>query len=256
MIKECLKSRFMEGCEPFIEIGENGIGVIFQHGATGTPASMKWAAKYFQGRGYTVMVPALAGHATTVEDVARKTADDYRTSLETAICYLRGCCDKVYLCGLSMGCMISLIVGSYMKIDGLVLMAGPAWGCGLDMKNATSPGNAPEQGGWYRPELKQNWKTYDAARMFALSRQSMQELYALEERAAAQATLPVCLIYSNNDKTVPIEHGKFLFDALRTEQKELHILEHSGHVLTADGERDTVFRIIDKFIQNTIEGIA
>lgn len=252
MLEETLKSRFMEGCEPFILPGSNGIGIIFQHGATGTPASMKWAAEYFYRRGYTVMAPALAGHATVVDDVGRKTPDDYRTALETAICYMKGYCEKVYLCGLSMGCMVSLIVGSYMEVEGLVLMAGPMWGEQADM-DAAANGGSPEQNGWYCPELKEDWKTYDAAKMFTLAQSSMQEFYKLEERAATQVSVPACLIYSRGDKMVPPKHGEFLYDALQGEKKELHILEHSGHVLTADGERDTVFRIIEDFIKNTVE---
>ena len=45
------------------------IGIVFVHGFTGSPASMRPWAAYFEERGYTVSVPRLPGHATEWQDL-------------------------------------------------------------------------------------------------------------------------------------------------------------------------------------------
>ena len=45
------------------------IGIIFVHGFTGSPASMRPRAHFFQEKGYTVRVPRLPGHGTQWEDL-------------------------------------------------------------------------------------------------------------------------------------------------------------------------------------------
>lgn len=250
-----LESRYMEGCEPFLKIGNNGIGLIFQHGATGTPASMKYAADYFVSRGYTVMAPTLAGHATDVNDLKRCNTDDFRTSLENAVYLMRSACDKVILCGLSMGSMMSSIVGSYTPIDGLVLMAGPANMKVTEpaVKITVDPGSkSPELNGWYKSELMMNWKVYNQQEMFSIVDPLMPEFMNLIEEAIPQISAPTCLIYSKGDKIVSYKVGESLYEQLITENKELHVLEHSGHVLTADGERDKVFEIIENFVKQKV----
>ena len=50
--------------------GENkDIGILFVHGFTGTPASMRPFAHYFNERGYRVSVPLLPGHGTKWQDL-------------------------------------------------------------------------------------------------------------------------------------------------------------------------------------------
>jgi carboxylesterase len=240
----------MEGCEPFLTVGNNGIGIIFQHGSTGTPASMIYAAQYFKNKGYTVLAPALAGHATCVSDLSRCTVDDFRTALESAIDLLNSCCDKVILCGLSMGGMLSAIVGSYMPIEGLVLMAAPSPRFSTTGKVRDCGSKSPEENGWYRPDLMRNWKTYGMDEMMkALPKNFMEDFIRTEEECIPNISVPTCLIYSKGDKVCSIENGYNIFNALTVSDKHLNILEKSGHVLTADGERDKVFRMIENFAE-------
>jgi carboxylesterase len=244
-----LKSRFMQGCEPYFKIGTNGIGIIFQHGATGTPASMIHAAEYFHKKAYTVLAPRLAGHATVAADLKRCTVDDFRTELETAVALMHSCCDKLILCGLSMGSVTASIVGSYSDIDGLVLMAGPSpkYSVGEDgLKKETGSRNV-EKSGWHKPELKGDWKLYTDIDMESLNT-IIRDLISVSETAIPNISVPTQLIYSKGDSVVAAENGQVIYNMLRCDRKYISVLEHSGHVLVADGERDTVFHIIEKFI--------
>ncbi|NTV37277.1 MAG: carboxylesterase, partial [Anaerolineaceae bacterium] len=54
----------MSTAEPFLLPGGK-VGCLLIHGFTGTPKEMRWWGEDLAGRGYTVLAPRLAGHATT-----------------------------------------------------------------------------------------------------------------------------------------------------------------------------------------------
>ena len=63
-----MTTAIMPGCESFA--AENGpLGVLVLHGFTGNPASMRPLAELIAAAGYSVELPRLPGHGTTVEDM-------------------------------------------------------------------------------------------------------------------------------------------------------------------------------------------
>ncbi|MCJ7622927.1 MAG: prolyl oligopeptidase family serine peptidase [Anaerolineaceae bacterium] len=60
---------------------------------------------------------------------------------------------------------------------------------------------------------------------------------------------PILLIQSINDASVPREHIQKIYDRLGTENKEMRLVENSGHVITRDSERDIVFSAASDFIK-------
>lgn len=92
----------MPGCESFA--AENGpLGVLVLHGFTGNPASMRPLAELIGAAGYSVELPRLPGHGTTVEDMKTTTWSDWSGAALAAYDDLRARCDKVAVVGLSMG---------------------------------------------------------------------------------------------------------------------------------------------------------
>ena len=77
----------------------------------------------------------------------------------------------------------------------------------------------------------------------------MQELLKLEKETVDEIQVPTLLIYSKGDKVCDWHQGEVIFDCIQAPKKEFCVLEHSGHVLTADGERDLVFQRIETFIE-------
>lgn len=70
----------MPEAEPFFFEG-NRIGVLVQHGFTGTTQSMRGIGEVFANQGYTVYGPRLAGHGThyhvaTLDHDADKISDE------------------------------------------------------------------------------------------------------------------------------------------------------------------------------------
>jgi carboxylesterase len=88
--------------EPFYYPG-NKIGCLLVHGFTGSPKEMHWMGEYLESQGYTVLGIRLAGHATCLEDMSRMTWQDWATSVEDGYHLLKGCVDRIFIIGLSMG---------------------------------------------------------------------------------------------------------------------------------------------------------
>jgi carboxylesterase len=90
------------GAEPWSSVGGSH-GVLVLHGFTGNPQSMRPLAEVVAKAGFTVDLPLLPGHGTSVEDMVPTRWEDWSGAAETAYQALAARCDKVVVAGLSMG---------------------------------------------------------------------------------------------------------------------------------------------------------
>jgi len=97
-----MTTNIMPGCEPFSVSGGRD-GVLVLHGFTGNPQSMRPLAEAIANAGYTVELPRLPGHGTTVEDMMTTGWSDWSGAADAAYRELATRCDRVAVVGLSMG---------------------------------------------------------------------------------------------------------------------------------------------------------
>ena len=90
------------------------IGIVFVHGFTGSPASMRPWAHYFEERGFTVRVPRIPGHGTKWQDLNEVEWQEWPAKVEREIAPLVAWCEKVFIFGLSMGGANTLHVAARM----------------------------------------------------------------------------------------------------------------------------------------------
>jgi carboxylesterase len=78
----------------------------------------------------------------------------------------------------------------------------------------------------------------------------LRDLLVEMNAALPQVTEPVLLIYSRNDTGVRAEdgHADLIYAALGSAQKSLVWVEDSGHVITRDAARQTVFQAVGNFV--------
>ena len=92
----------MPGAAPLSATG-NDVGVLVLHGFTGNPGTMRPLAEALVDAGFTVEMPRLPGHGTTIEDMMTTTWADWSGAAEAAYADLAGRCRAVVVAGLSMG---------------------------------------------------------------------------------------------------------------------------------------------------------
>jgi len=80
------------------------------------------ARKYLHERGYTMSGPLLPGHNTSPQDLNRQKWHHWTSAVEQAYQELQSKCDRVFVCGESMGGLLTLHCASHHpEIAGIVI---------------------------------------------------------------------------------------------------------------------------------------
>ncbi|HEV3213833.1 MAG TPA: alpha/beta fold hydrolase [Acidimicrobiales bacterium] len=90
------------GAAPFSATGGDR-GVLVLHGFTGSPASMRPLAESLADRGYSVELPRLPGHGTSLDDMVPTRWADWTAAAAASFDALAARCSAVGIAGLSMG---------------------------------------------------------------------------------------------------------------------------------------------------------
>jgi carboxylesterase len=254
-------SQIIPTAEPFFFLGDSTKpACLLIHGFTGAPKEMRWMGEYLNQRGYTCLGVRLAGHATDPEDMIRSHYTDWIACVEDGYHLLRGVTEKIFLVGLSMGGVLSLLMSTRLAphVKGVVVMSTPyklpddprlrhiEW---ISKIVAYMPKSDEKPGaGWFDKEA---WKEHISYPQNPV--RSIGELNKLlgEMRAALpQINVPVLLMHSRDDRYVLPENMELIYaDLLNAQDKTKLYMTGSGHVVTRDAARQQVFQSASEFIQ-------
>jgi carboxylesterase len=245
--------------EPFFLLGDRSQpACLLIHGFTGTPKEMRWMGEYLNQRGYTCLGLRLPGHATHPEDMIRSSWTDWVASVEDGYHFLCGLTDDIFLIGLSMGGVLSLLVSTQLDVKGVIAMSTPSrlpidypiWFLKLvslvmryQPKSKEPPGS-----GWFDKTAHQDHLSY--AKNPVRSAVELKKLM-LEMRAALpKVKVPVLLMHSKDEKYILSENMESIYAGLvnASDKTKLYITG-SGHVLPRDASREQVFKFAVEFIQ-------
>lgn len=245
--------------EPFLLVGEaNKPACLLVHGFTGTPKEMRWMGEFLHGQGYTCLGIRLAGHATHPEDMIRSTRADWIASVEDGYHTLCGLTDKIFMIGLSMGGILSLLLAARLDVIGVVAMSTPyrmpsdypVWLMRLfshftpfHRKGRGEPGS-----GWFDASAYNEHISYprNPVRSAAELKMLIQEMH----EALPAVHVPVLLMHSRDDRYVLPDNMEQIYNQLTgTSDKTRLYISGSGHVLPRDAARHQVFQHTLEFIQ-------
>jgi len=216
--------------------------------------------EYLNQQGYTCLGIRLAGHATQPEDMIRSRWTDWTASVEDGYNILCGLTDDIFLAGLSMGGILSLLMSTRLapRVKGVIAMSTPArmpseypiWFMKLISpviryrpKTREAPGS-----GWFDKAAYQDNITYEKNPV-----RSAAELkrLILEMRAALpKVNVPVLLMHSRDETYILPDNIEYIYDHLvNTSDKTKLYITGSGHNLTRDARREQVFQTAAAFLQ-------
>ncbi len=215
--------------------------------------------EYLNQRGsLTCLGIRLAGHTTDPEDMIRSNWTDWIASVEDGYRLLRGVSDDVFLIGLSMGGVLSLLMATRLDVRGVVAMSTPyklrddprlrhleLIGKSLPFmpKSDEEPGT-----GWFDREAWKDHISYPQNPVRSIG--ELNKLLGEMRAALPKVKAPVLLIHSKDDGYVLPENMEMIHDALEnsSDRTKLYVTG-SGHVVTRDAARRQVFESALKFIQ-------
>lgn len=223
--------------------GNNGEAVALVHGFTGVPAHFRPLGAFLNSHGYTVVAPRLAGHGTSVDDMATTGADDWIASARDAVAEVADH-DRIHLAGLSMGGLISILlagptgaatvttINSPVIVHDKKLYIAPL--ARYFMREVSWPETDPPE---LDEEMLQYWLPYPgfttkgAIGLLSIGRRALL--------AARQLEVPALVIQSRTDEAVNPRSANILAKALGKETRVVW-LENSIHLALLDRERDVI----------------
>jgi len=232
----------LEGAEPFSAAG-GPEGVLVLHGFTGNPQSMRPLAEAMADAGFTVELPLIPGHGTSIEDMVTTRWADWSAAAERAYEELAARCSAVVVAGLSMGGTLTLwLAERHPEIAGIVLvnpLAEPPGDDVRDMLTATLESGTELAPGIGSDIAKEGTVELAYAELPLAAVLSLFE--AAEDVAVdlAQVGCPVLLLSSRQDHVVEPGSGDLVAGTVSGPVERVW-LERSYHVATLDYDQDEI----------------
>ncbi len=234
----------LPGAEPWSAAG-GPAGALCLHGFTGNPSSMRGLAQAFAAAGFSVELPRLPGHGTTVEEMKGTRWADWTAEVEAAYQRLAARTERVVVAGLSMGGSLSLWTAfQHPEVAGQGLV-NPATmpqppevmemvhGM-LDEGVDHMPGIGADIAD---PDVTES--AYDETPLRPLASLVEDGLAPLADRYG-ELTCPLLLLTSPQDHVVDPGNGSFLAETYGGPVERIS-LERSYHVATLDFDKDLIF---------------
>lgn len=219
-------------------------GVLLIHGFTGSPRSIRAWAEHLEADGFRVALPRLPGHGTSWQELALTEWPDWYACVEREFRQLRQSCDQVFVCGLSVGGTLALLLAEREgdAVAGLVLVnaivtSSDRRAVALPVLRMLLPSLAGIANDIARPGVDEGG--YDRAPLHAAY--SMTRMWREVREALGRVSQPLLVFRSVTDHVVDPSSGRVILASVSSSDVREQLLFRSYHVATMDYEADEIF---------------
>jgi carboxylesterase len=251
----------MPGAEPFFHRG-NQIGCLCLHGFMASPNELRWMGEALAAQGFTVYVPRLTGHGIDHRIMTRMHWYDWYTSALDGYHILKAQCEQVIPIGLSMGGLLALMLAAEYPVAGVGVLASPLFVKARIVRHTgwlkylvrytEQPDSQRLRDVIHQEQVRRGDPLVGRVRYNTWATSAVWEFNKLMLRARAclpDVTAPLLTIYAQRDDTGLVENVEILKRESSSAAIESFILLETGHILSQDIERETVFQLINNFIR-------
>jgi carboxylesterase len=236
------------------------VGCLLCHGFTGTPDEMKPLAEYLAEKNISINAPRLPGHGTTIEDMKTKTEDDWYQKYTSAYKKLEDICEEVFICGLSMGGILTLQFAAKREVAGIITLATPVKLKNPDMqllrvfgpilKNASFKKKKSE----LKEQREKDIASYDEIPIGPAT--SLTRLILKVRKKLPKIKSPIIILQGLLDGNWIKKSAKIIHEKVSSEDKEIVYLENSAHVIPKEPDSERVNNIIYNFIKRKSKNLS
>ncbi len=218
------------------------VGIIFVHGFTGSPASMRPWAAFFEELGYTISVPRLPGHATDWKDLNRVKWQEWPARVQVEVDSLKKICRKVFVFGLSMGGGTTLNIAENNELAGICLVNPMIHIPGNLIKLAPllaliQPGRSSVGDDIKKPGVTE-WG-YDVLPTKGVVQ--LNKMLKVTRANLSKVKCPALLFHSVDDHVLPISNSNIIMTEIESISGQRIELTNSYHVATMDFDAPLIF---------------
>ncbi len=244
----------LPGAEPLFHRGGRR-GLLLLHGFLGSPFEMKYLAGKLIDAGYTVSVPRLPGHGTSLDDMARCTGRDWLGTARDAYYDISEHCDEVSIAGLSMGGILTILLAFEFSPGKIVLVSTPRRI--PDRRAVLAPLVRPftkiirrvdEEKGLDDPEARKVHVCYDDG-VPVMAAWYLRRLINGAMRVLPRVDADALIIQWRRDRVVPPDSLDYIAARIGSRRKETRWLERGNHTVTVDTGKEDVARMIIEFLE-------
>ena len=229
------------------------VGVLLSHGYTATTAEVRLLAQHLHEQGYTVAGPLLPGHGVDPHALNHCRWQDWTSAVADAYAHLAARCERVFVGGESMGALLALYLAFTQPEVAGILAYAPA----LRIPRMTSfkarlaapfIRTVPKRTLHYDADSK--WQGYKVnpitglLQLFQLQRQVQRRLPSIRQ--------PLLIAQGRLDTVIDLTGVGILYREIGSPLKELHWLEHTGHLVMLDHEIEQVTTLTLSFMERCL----
>lgn len=228
------------------------VGCVMVHGFGSSPGEVMGLGRHLHHLGYTVYGVLLKGHGTNPEDMAKTLWPDWYGSVTEAITELRQECQRVWAIGLSLGGALSLYAASQGMVDGVVALAAPS---GLADWRVKLAGIGKYFMPYHHVKISEEQREFNARagrvvydRLPLRAVESLCQFIGIVRKSLPQITVPILVVHSLKDEVIAPNSGMYIYQHVSSPHKEFLELQHSGHIITEDVEKEVVLEKVGAFL--------
>jgi len=233
------------GNEGFV-LGDGDIGVLLAHGLSSSPHEVKELSEYLAAKNITVYSIRLAGHGTSIEDLATKKWEDWYFDYKNVYLSLKSMKKKVFVGGMSLGGVLALKLAEDENTDGIFALS-PA--LILDDKRSNYAWVFKYFSKYSLRTIPKDLILYNYDKFSIASVAELVELSSIVIKDLSLIDEPILIMQYRNDTRVNPESSQLVNDKVSSDKKELVLLNGTGHVFLLDDGKEGYFEQIYQFIK-------
>jgi esterase/lipase/1-acyl-sn-glycerol-3-phosphate acyltransferase len=221
------------------------MGVVLVHGFLAAPEEVSELAGFLGEKGLRVAVVRLKGHGTSPEDLAQRSADDWRESVDSAYAAMVLECKRVVLAGFSFGGGLALDCAARNRnVAGVVAVCPPLrlndlstyFAPSLAIWNRLMDAVHYRKGKWQFIDINPEHPDINYHRLPVASLVALEQFMSGLEAQLPNIRTPALIIQSKGDPIVDPEGTRVLFERLGSLQKGFRLFDIARHgILLGEG---------------------
>ena len=231
-------------------------GLLIVHGLGASPYQTRDLANYLFEHNITISSVRLSGHGTTLKDLKEKEWQDWYNDVEQAYLELDKKTDKTYVLGISLGSALTLNLAAKEELDGIIVIAPPIF-LKQEKANYAFLKKYFAKYHYFGVDETQIGYSYEnlplktIVEFIAVSNKAKNSLDEIDE--------DIFIIQSHKDALVKPESAKYVFDNIKSIDKDILFVNSVSHAVIREYEDDTkeseeerqnIFTKIYEFIGN------